>query len=546
MTFHAFLGILSAVITGLTIVKVLQGILRMIHDRGQIKVYWVHLFWVGFAIFITNLHFWNIVKQRNVAGDVNIYGVADILWLPMLMYLLAGLLFPKFAGDHSGENRPFDLQDHYYKNHAWFFGIMMVVYLTNAGMLRDIITLNFDSNTLFMLVMALLYGTLAVTRNKWIHMAVPMAMAFGLIVSLFFSSNPSTTEISGTDYRVEQEILAEGFEIPWAIEVIGEDDFLITERMGGLYRYQKGELVKVQGLPNSKTYKTDRHYGGMMDISLHPKFASNQLVYYAYVDEEYHLSVARFELVETTAKDLEIIFVSNQFSAGSRIVWEDENRFFLTFGTGGSPKPDPGPQDVNDPRGKIFRLMADGSIPSDNPVLPGMSQPLGIWSYGHRDPQGLYFDIEDSTLYANEHGPMGGDELNVITKAGNYGWPLFSYGLNYDGTKVSEMTEEEAARHTILPIKYWDPSFRLAPSSLIKLKNSNFENWNNSFLMGGLAYQCLVRYNSETDETEIVLPKAGRIRDIAQLPSGNLVILIDQGTPGWLDKGRVVKLTSNN
>ncbi len=371
-------------------------------------------------------------------------------------------------------------------------------------------------------------------------------MVSSLIVTLFFSCDQSTTQTSGSDDSVDQEILADGFEIPWAIAVIDEDDFLITERMGALYRYRKGELKKVKGLPNSKTYKTDRHYGGMMDISLHPKFEFNRLVYLAYVDKYYHLSVARFKLKENTVEDLDIIFSSNQFSIGSRIAWQDDNHFFLTFGTGGAPKPDPGPQDVNDPRGKIFRLMADGSIPADNPVLPGIDGPSGIWTYGHRDPQGLYYDIDDSILYANEHGPLGGDELNVITKGGNYGWPLFSYGLNYDVTKVSEMTEEEAAKHTILPIKYWEPSFRLAPSSLIKLKNSNFEQWNGSFLMGGLAYQCLVRYNSDVDETEIVLPEAGRIRDVAQLPSGNLVILIDQHTPTWWHKGRVVKLVPKN
>lgn len=103
-----------------------------------------------------------------------------------------------------------------------------------------------------------------------------------------------------------------------------------------------------------------------------------------------------------------------------------------------------------------------------------MSEPSGIWSYGHRDPQGLYYDMDDSILYANEHGPLGGDELNKITKGGNYGWPLFSYGVNYDLTKVSDLTEEEAAKSTIVPMKYWEPSFRLAPSGLIKLKKQQF------------------------------------------------------------------------
>ncbi len=280
-----------------------------------------------------------------------------------------------------------------------------------------------------------------------------------------------------------------------------------------------------------------------MDISLHPQFESNRLAYLAFVNENYTLSVARFRLTDKTAEDVEIIFTSNQFSIGSRIAWQDDTHFFLTSGVGGAPTPTPGPQDLNDPKGKIFRLMDDGRIPDDNPVWPGTSEPSGIWTYGHRDPQGLFYDTDHKTLYANEHGPLGGDELNVITKGANYGWPLFSYGINYNETKVSDMSEEEAAKISVLPIKYWTPDFRLAPSCLIKLKNSNFEDWNGSFLMGALTYQHLVRYNPDTDETEIVLSKAGRVRDVAQLPSGNLVLLIDGYSPKAKDSGRVVKLT---
>ena len=363
------------------------------------------------------------------------------------------------------------------------------------------------------------------------------------ITLLLFSCSEVKTQTTAAGLSIHLEVLAKGFEIPYAIAVISEDDYLFTERMGALYRYHKGEVNKVDGLPESRTYTTDRPYGGMMDISLHPEFESNQMAYLAYVNEDYHLSVARFRLHENSAQNVEIIFKSDQFAIGSRIAWQDGTHFFLSFGAGGAPGPDPGPQDLNDPRGKIFRLMDDGAIPEDNPVFPGMNKPSGIWSYGHRDPQGLFYDMDNAALYSNEHGPLGGDEFNVITKGGNYGWPLFSYGLNYDGTKVSGMTEEEAAKNTILPIKYWTPDFRLAPSCLIRLKNSNFEPWNGSFLMGALTYQHLVLYNPDTDKTEIVLSKAGRIRDVAQLPSGNLVILIDKKSPGLWSKGRLVKLS---
>ena len=368
-------------------------------------------------------------------------------------------------------------------------------------------------------------------------------VVFFQITLALFACKEVKTQTTDSGIEIHQEVLAKGYEIPFSIEVIGEDDYLFTERMGAMYRYKNGETMEIEGLPESKTFTTDRPYGGMMDISLHPDFSSNQMVYLAYVNESYQMAVGRFILQGNMAKDFEIIFSSNQFAIGSRIEWQDDQHFFLSFGVGGAPGPEPGPQDLNDPRGKIFRLMADGSIPEDNPVFTGKSRPSGVWSYGHRDPQGLYYDVESGVLYSNEHGPLGGDELNVITKGGNFGWPLFSYGLNYDGTKVSEMTEEEAAKSTVLPKKYWGPDFRLAPSCLVSLQNSNFEDWNDYFLIGGLTYQHLIGYNPDTDETKILMEKVGRVRDVAQLPSGDLVILIDHKSPGLFSKGRLVKLS---
>jgi len=382
-----------------------------------------------------------------------------------------------------------------------------------------------------------------------------------IISGIIILSSCRNLEQEYTDSEVlgfKYEILTEGYEIPWSIEVIDEEDYLFTERMGALLHYQNGEVTRVSGLPESRTFTVDRPYGGMMDVSLHPQYKSNQMVYLAYVNESYTLSVARFRLVDNEARDLEIIFTSNQFSIGSRIAWEDNEHFFLTSGVGGAPLPEPGPQDLKDARGKIFRLMEDGSIPEDNPVFDGFNEPTPVWTYGHRDPQGLFYDADSAVLYANEHGPLGGDELNIIVKGGNYGWPLFSYGLNYDRTKVSEMTEQEAAENTILPIKHWLPedfgydnaewgyTYQLAPTALIKLTDSNFKNWNGSFLMAGLTFQNLVKYDPATDESEIVWPRAGRIRDIAQLPSGNLLVLIDRNSPSGRDDGRLVKLIPEN
>lgn len=342
------------------------------------------------------------------------------------------------------------------------------------------------------------------------------------------------------------EIVTSGFEIPFGIEVIEENQFLFTDRLGTLYYYNEGTTITIENIPESVTFTFNGLIlGGLMDVSLHPDFGLNNLVYIAYVADDFNLTVARFQLQNNTAQNLEIIFKSKEFSVGSRIAWQDNTHFFLTFGIAGSPFPEPGAQNLNDDRGKIHRFIENGQIPVDNPVFPGSSIPSSIWTYGHRNPQGLFYDSNFQTLYANEHGPLGGDELNIIEKGGNYGWPLFSYGLNYDNSPVSNMTEEEAMAISILPAKYWGSDFRVAPSGLLKLENSNFSEWNGSFLMGALYPQLLLRYDLASDETEIVLSNIGRVRDIAQLPSGNLLILIDAKSPNDSDEGRIIKLTLN-
>ncbi|MBT8236978.1 MAG: PQQ-dependent sugar dehydrogenase, partial [Bacteroidia bacterium] len=327
------------------------------------------------------------------------------------------------------------------------------------------------------------------------------------------------------------------------IEVIGEEEYLFTDRTGAFYHYLNGSAARVTGIPGTATTTfSGIIYGGLMDVSLHPNYETNNWIYITYVNNAYNLSVARFKLVNNKAEDLEVIYSSDQFSIGSRIAWQDDTHFFLSIGVGGSPYPDPGPQNLSNVLGKIHRFMEDGQIPADNPVFVGESGPISVWTYGHRNPQGFFYDPATNIFYANEHGPLGGDELNIIEKGGNYGWPLFSYGLNYDGTPVSDMTEEEAADSTVLPLKAWTTSFRISPSGLIKLKDSNFPEWNGSFLMGSLLGRDLVRYDPDTDVTDIVLENIGRVRDIAQVPSGDLLILIDEGSPTAADKGRIIRL----
>lgn len=342
---------------------------------------------------------------------------------------------------------------------------------------------------------------------------------------------------------VNLEVIATGYKIPWAIEVINQEEFLFTERYGTLYYSKNGEVISLTGLPGAWTVTVaGLVYGGFMDVSLHPDFATNRQVYLAYVGTNQRMSVARFRLENDQVNDLEVVFNTNAFSIGSRIAWQDNQHFFVTQGLGGNPRPEPGAQDLSNDGGKIHRLKDDGSIPDDNPVFVGFTQPSSIWSYGHRDPQGLYFDEQSGTLYSNEHGPLGGDEFNIIQKGANFGWPIFSYGLNYDRTPVSTLSAAEAAERSVLPARYWD-SFTIAPSSLRLLKNSQFGSWNDTFMMGSLANQSLISYDQQTDEARTVLSNIGRVRDIAQLPGGELLIAVDRNSPNPPDQGRIIKLT---
>lgn len=172
----------------------------------------------------------------------------------------------------------------------------------------------------------------------------------------------------------------------------------------------------------------------------HLQFETNRLVYLASLNDRGRMSVARFTFDDGAVRNLEVIVESNAFSIGSRFAWEDDEHFFVIQGMGGDPRPEPDPKDLAVDSGKTHRLLADGTVPPDNPVFDKHPGPTSIWSYGHRDPKGPFFDTDEGVLYSSEFNPLRGDELNVISKGGNYGWPLFSDGLNYDGTPVAAVT----------------------------------------------------------------------------------------------------------
>lgn len=355
------------------------------------------------------------------------------------------------------------------------------------------------------------------------------------------------------------DTIAEGFAIPYGLAILGEQEFYVTDRVGKMIHFIKGESTEIKGLPEVATFGTPGlpaiMHGGLMELSLHPNYSYNDLIYVCYLSLDGYATVARFKVRDTEATDFEIVFKARNVDYtgnGMRMVWEDSTHFFLNIGNSNfstSTKPILFAQDLNHDAGKIHRLKDNGSIPADNPILIGQNMPTTIWSYGHRDVQGLSLDTATGILYGIEHGPKGGDEFNIIKKGGNYGWPLVSYGINYDGAWVSMISQDSAEKITVLPQHYWtvptdDGGQALAPACLLYAEESTVEDWNGFFLFGSLAFRRLMKFDFVTGKT-FGLPIEGRVRTLQQLPSGDILALIERNDLRK-SNGMIVRISSTD
>ncbi len=382
-----------------------------------------------------------------------------------------------------------------------------------------------------------------------------------LLFGCLISCNNNIIKVPDSPYPISNDsfsidTIAQGFTIPYGIAIIQENEYFITDSVGKMFHFIDGNLTEITGMPEVVTFGVPGIrailHGGLMDVSIHPNYSSNSWIYISYLDADGLAKVSRLKIENNTATQLETIFSTrsqNYTGNGMRIVWEDEVHFFLNVGISDlstNTNPILYAQDLNVDAGKIHRLMEDGSIPSDNPVFDGLTSPTTIWSYGHRDVQGLFLNESNNTLFGVEHGPKGGDEFNVIVKGKNYGWPLFTYGINYDGAWVSTISEDSAAVFSVFPEYYWtvptyDGGQAIAPACLLKVSESNITDWNDYFLFGSLAYRRLMKYNRKTDET-FGLNIEGRVRTIKQLPSGDIIALIE-GNELRTSNGMIVKIS---
>ena len=331
----------------------------------------------------------------------------------------------------------------------------------------------------------------------------------------------------------------QGLERPWGMAWLPDGSMLITERPGRLRIVRDGELdlEPISGVPEVFAV----NHGGLLDISLHPNFAENRLVYFTYSDgtnQANHTKVARATFDGTSLQNWEDIFEVNPLKPegqhfGSRIVWLPDNTMLVGLGDGGNPPIQLNgdyirnqAQNLNSHLGTVVRLNDDGSIPQDNPFVNNADADSAIWSYGHRNIQGMAIDPATNRIWSHEHGSRGGDELNIVEAGQNYGWPEVSYSDEYTGGKVSEVSSRPDVPE---PELIWTPS--IAPSGLAFYSSDRYSQWQGDLFAGGLVSRDVRRI--DLDESGNILGEESisigqRVRDVRQSPDGMLYVLTDE------------------
>ncbi|GAB4176584.1 MAG: PQQ-dependent sugar dehydrogenase [Terrimicrobiaceae bacterium] len=372
---------------------------------------------------------------------------------------------------------------------------------------------------------------------------IPRAILAILVFAASSCLSPADEVIRSEKASFRPEVVVEGLKNPWGMVFLPNGRLLVTERPGALRIVENGQLLPepVKGIP--EVFAVGQ--GGLLDIELHPNHASNGWIYLAYSEPKPGggmTKIVRGRLEGNTWVDQQTIFEApeEEYSKGGvhfgiRMEFDKDNKLFFTIGDrGDNTTPENNAQKLTNAKGKCHRINDDGSIPVDNPFAGTPGHTASIWTYGNRNIQGLRFDPSTGLLWASEHGPRGGDELNILSKGANYGWPVVSYGINYNGTSFTERTE---APGITPPALQWTPS--IAVAGIEFYTGNDFPGWKGNLFAAALAHQKLVRIEIAPDNTithqEILLEKSGRMRDVRMSPDGYLHIVYD-------DPGKIVRL----
>ena len=312
-----------------------------------------------------------------------------------------------------------------------------------------------------------------------------------LCLSLFLlacsdSNSQSPLPIPEEDTEaVTFELVSDDFNNPWGMAFLPNGDILVTEKTGEIKRVSQGEVVdnNISGGPDAAV----TGQGGLLDIELHPDFESNNWVYFTFASDEGAGSGAmtafsRAQWNDSSFDNHEVLYKGSPNTSrgqhfGSRIAFDDEGYVYFSIGDRGNR--DANPQDLTRDGGKIYRLNDDGTIPSDNPFVNVTGAKTAVYSYGHRNPQGISRRPSAGQIWAHEYGPQGGDEVNLIGAGNNYGWPEITFGVNYGGAPITSETSRSGMEQ---PVLHWTPS--IAPCGMAFVENSQYSGWNGNLIVG--------------------------------------------------------------
>lgn len=370
-------------------------------------------------------------------------------------------------------------------------------------------------------------------------------LRFGLVV-LLLAAWPVTalaqdaeegglpSRIETLDYTLQVDVVTDALENPWAIDFLDAQTALVTEQPGDVHLIENGRLrtAPVAGIPEA----LHAGQGGMLDVAVDPDYAANGWIYLAYShaigtgDDQLAMTrVVRGRLSDNTWTDEEVLFeappdtyLPTRHHYGTRIVFDPAGHLYFAIGDRGRKEL---AQDLSRPNGKIHRIGRDGSIPDDNPFVGREDALPSIYSYGHRNPQGLAVHPATGAVWAVEHGPRGGDELNRIKAGANYGWPVITYGINYDGTII---TRERTRAGMEQPVTYWRPS--IAVSGLDFYAGAAFPYWQHHLLVGALREQEVRLLNlagERVQHQEVLLKNVGRVREAVSGPDGAIYVVLN-------------------
>lgn len=359
------------------------------------------------------------------------------------------------------------------------------------------------------------------------------------IFSTSFIISGKTNGVFIENYKdLKLELITDELEIPWGMDFLDNGDIIVTEKNGLIFRIDKNDkLIKIEGGPKS----TETGQGGLLDVQLHPNFIENRWIYFSYnkkKNNKFTTAVSRFEFHNNNLKNEKLIFEALPYSNkrlhfGSRLEFDKEGYLYITVGDRGSR--DINPQDLSRHAGKVHRIYDNGDIPKDNPFYDKKNAIKSIFSYGHRNPQGMILNPFTNEIWTHEHGPRGGDEINIINKGLNYGWPVITYGINYSGTIITNEKKKEGMEQ---PLHYWVPS--IAPSGMVFIEGSLYPSLNGNLLIGSLKFEylhlCIMKGSEVISEHRLF--EDMRVRNVKQRSDGYIFFSVEE-------PGRIYKILPN-